>query len=240
MIDSFLFFNELDILEVRLNTLAPYVDRFVIAEATQTFTGIKKPLNFNKDRFKEFNITYLEIPPSKLLNWDFDAYSRKYLLDNIMDGDLEEIILLSDLDEIPDLTNYHGEEGIFELPLYYYYFNCFTGLTLRGVFAFKRKNINKDCYDVELRKKYKQCSKVVGTGWHFSTLNSVEDIKYKIEASSHTELNTDTIKDKVEENKKNLFDLYKEGRKFRIQMPSGPKWLLENKERYPHLWKKSA
>lgn len=238
MVDSFLFLNELDLLEVRLNSLKPYVNKFVIAEANRTFTGIPKSLIFenNKDRFKDFNIEYLLIPESKLLNWEYDAYCRKFLLENISEGNPEEIILLSDLDEIPDLKNYKGEEGIFNLSLYAYYFNCFTGLTLRGVFAFKRKNINEGCWDVLLRKRYKKYSKVVGNGWHFTNVEPVEKIKYKIEASSHTELNTDEIKNKVEENVKNLNDLYI-NRKYRVEMPSGPEWLLENKERYRQLWK---
>lgn len=240
MIDAFLFFNEFDLLEVRLNALAPYVRKFVIAEATQTFTGKPKPLNFltQKDRYKEFNIEYNIIPPSNKTGDEFENHSRKYLLDHLGDGDPEEIILLSDLDEIPDLSDYKGQEGIFRLPLYYYYFNCFTGLYLNVVFAKKRKNLCKYEYEVRYRKIYKRKKPIVGSGWHFSTLSSVEDIKYKIEASSHTELNTDEIKNKVKENKENLKDLYKPGRQYTKQEPSGLQWLLDNKDKYPNLWLK--
>ncbi len=54
--DCFQFFNELDILKIRLNVLAPIVDRFVISEATETFSGLKKPLYYeeNKHLFAEF------------------------------------------------------------------------------------------------------------------------------------------------------------------------------------------
>ena len=54
--DVFLFFNELDLLEVRLNLLYPFVDHFVINEATKTFSGLDKPLYYleNKDRFEKF------------------------------------------------------------------------------------------------------------------------------------------------------------------------------------------
>ena len=54
--DVFLFFNELDLLEIRLNMLYPFVDYFVINEATQTFFGSDKPLYYleNKERFKKF------------------------------------------------------------------------------------------------------------------------------------------------------------------------------------------
>jgi beta-1,4-mannosyl-glycoprotein beta-1,4-N-acetylglucosaminyltransferase len=54
--DTFMFFNELDLLEIRLNILDPYVDYFVISESTVTFSGIEKPLLFNqnKERFQKF------------------------------------------------------------------------------------------------------------------------------------------------------------------------------------------
>ena len=54
--DVFTFWNELDLLEIRLNILDPYVDHFVIVEATETFSGEKKPLYFeeNRARFKKW------------------------------------------------------------------------------------------------------------------------------------------------------------------------------------------
>ena len=54
--DCFQFFNELDILKIRLNVLSPVVDRFVISEATETFSVLKKPLYYeeNKEMFAEF------------------------------------------------------------------------------------------------------------------------------------------------------------------------------------------
>jgi len=63
VVDAFYFFNELDILEIRLNVLDPFVDRFIIVEATETFTGIPKPLLFEqrREQFQRFNnkVTYL-------------------------------------------------------------------------------------------------------------------------------------------------------------------------------------
>jgi beta-1,4-mannosyl-glycoprotein beta-1,4-N-acetylglucosaminyltransferase len=235
MIDAFLFFNESDLLEIRLNSLKPYIRKFVIAEATQTFSGKPKPLNFDKNRYKDFNIEYLIVPPSDLVNDEFENHSRKYLVDNLGDGDLEEIVLISDLDEIPDLSTYKGQEGIFRLPLYYYYLNCFTGLYLNVVFAKKRKNLCRYEYEVKWRKMFKKRKPIVGTGWHFSTLGSTKDIEYKIESSSHTNLNTDEIKNRIELSKENLKDLYKPSRQYIKQEPSGPEWLLKNKEKYD-LW----
>ena len=57
IVDVFPFFNELDLLDIRLNVLDPYVDCFIISEATKTFQGGDKPLWYdeNKDRFKKFH-----------------------------------------------------------------------------------------------------------------------------------------------------------------------------------------
>lgn len=54
--DVFIFFNELELLDIRLHILAPYVDRFVIVESTTTFAGAKKPLYYSENRhlFKDF------------------------------------------------------------------------------------------------------------------------------------------------------------------------------------------
>jgi beta-1,4-mannosyl-glycoprotein beta-1,4-N-acetylglucosaminyltransferase len=61
--DTFIFFNELDILELRLNMLYEHVDYFVLVEATKTFTGVNKPLyyNENKERFSQFNNKIIHI-----------------------------------------------------------------------------------------------------------------------------------------------------------------------------------
>ena len=57
VIDVFPFFNEIDILEIRLNILEPFVDYFVISESTKAFQGQDKPLyyNENKEKFSKFN-----------------------------------------------------------------------------------------------------------------------------------------------------------------------------------------
>ena len=133
-IDCFTFFNELDLLEIRLHSLAPYVDRFVLVESPITHSGKPKPLFFeeNKERFKGFNITHIISPPMEGGSWDIEINQRGHILDGIKDADPEDVILISDVDEIPDLRQYDGREGIFILDLFYYYFNCFTGEYYQG------------------------------------------------------------------------------------------------------------
>jgi beta-1,4-mannosyl-glycoprotein beta-1,4-N-acetylglucosaminyltransferase len=119
--DVFLFFNELDLLEIRLNMLYPFVDYFVINEATQTFFGSDKPLYYleNKERFKKFEdkIVHNIIEPPTVQQLDdvgqkygtsvrchqTDAYQKdtiKNFLDNVSSSN--DAIIWSDLDEIPN------------------------------------------------------------------------------------------------------------------------------------------
>lgn len=253
--DLFPFFNELDLLEIRLNALAPFVDRFVLCEMDVTHSGKPKPLFFeeNQDRFKDFPITHIVAPPigrdiqiemGKQSGdaWRLEHWQRECLMSGIDDAPGDAIILLSDLDEIPKLETYDGNsEGAFKQKLYYYYVNCFTNTRLwKGTVATKRANIST-------LSRVRNHRNVVPTinydgGWHFSTLGTAADIRYKIESFAHTELNKPEYLDKIPERLAKLQDPY--GREFQdypeyrftIEMPSGPKWLLEHRDRYPHLF----
>ena len=71
--DCFMFFNELDLLEIRLETLDPYVDYFVISECDSTFSGIDKPYVFEKNKDKLNNTLDLKsLKDKKFIN-------KKYL-----------------------------------------------------------------------------------------------------------------------------------------------------------------
>ena len=108
--DCIPFFNEIDILKLRLNILSPYVDKFIIEEATVTFSGEKKELCFDKNRekFKEFldKIVYIVVgdTPVSITTHERDYYQKNKLLDALKKesaGD-EDIIIFGDVDEIPD------------------------------------------------------------------------------------------------------------------------------------------
>lgn len=113
--DCFSFFNELDLLEIRLNTLNKVVDKFILSESPLTHTGNPKPLYYaeNKDRFAKFNdrIVHIvvedfpEMPDNMTVRekaWTRENWQRNALIrglpENIKDDD---ILLMSDLDEIP-------------------------------------------------------------------------------------------------------------------------------------------
>lgn len=105
--DCFQFFNELDILKIRLNVLSDVVDKFVISEATETFSGLPKPLYYeeNKDMFREFNdriIHVVVMDTPKGYTHDRDTFQKNAVGRGLVDAKPEDIILFSDLDEIPN------------------------------------------------------------------------------------------------------------------------------------------
>jgi len=242
LIDTFLFWNELDLLEIRLNSLAPYVDRFVLVEAPFTHSGKPKSLYFqeNKEYFKDFNITHLIMGDEFL---DEDPYEteknqREYLMKGIEDVPPDATILLSNLDEIPNLEYYRkGTEGVFRQKLYYYALNVYTGRSnWHGTIAVQKENL-KSLRDLRDRRNRINVARRDG-GWHFSTLGTPEQIIEKIEAFHHQEYNLPYYKKGIAMNRANMVDPYNRGGKqFFIEMPSGPEWLLKNKERYPQLWR---
>lgn len=106
--DCFPFFNELDILKLRLHIMDPYVDRFVLEESTVTFSGEPKELLFekHKDLFKEFlhKITYIVVDDTPLEGADTherDYFQKNHLIEGLKDATSDDVIIFSDVDEIP-------------------------------------------------------------------------------------------------------------------------------------------
>ena len=148
--DCFMYFDEDMLLDLRLNVLNKYVKKFVISEATYTHNGNKKKLNFDINRFKKFKdkIEYIVVDKEPLnirrinendpehirgqkliLNgYARDNYQRESLnlgLKNLLDNDL---IIVSDLDEIPnlekiELENIQNKIIIFKQKMFYYKLN---------------------------------------------------------------------------------------------------------------------
>lgn len=140
--DCFPFFNELDLLELRLNELTDVVDFFVLAEATVTHRGLQKPLIFaqNKDRFAPFlhkiiHIAVDDIPPGGVTEperWKRENFQRQALLRGLAGARWRDFVIISDLDEIPRPAAVEGvaRDGAiiptryaFEMKTYWYFLN---------------------------------------------------------------------------------------------------------------------
>lgn len=107
--DCFTFFNEITLLKLRLEILNPVVDTFVIVEANRTQKGDLKLFNFetHKNEFAEFlnKIVYIKVEDSPIPkdknDWAIEFFQRNCILRGITFCNPEDIIMISDLDEIP-------------------------------------------------------------------------------------------------------------------------------------------
>lgn len=134
--DCFQFFNELDILKIRLNVLSPVVDKFVISEATETFSGLKKPLYYeeNKELFAEFADKIIHVVVEDTPEGDThyrDTFQKNAVTRGLEGCTDDDIIIFSDLDEIPnpdkirEILNDFQEDKIYHFAqrLFYCYLN---------------------------------------------------------------------------------------------------------------------
>ena len=107
--DCIPFFNELDILKLRMHILAPYVDKFVLEESTVTFSGKPKEMTFlrHRDMFAEFadKIIYVAVdnsPMSGVTTHERDKFQKNQLIRGMSDCKPDDIVIFSDVDEIPN------------------------------------------------------------------------------------------------------------------------------------------
>jgi beta-1,4-mannosyl-glycoprotein beta-1,4-N-acetylglucosaminyltransferase len=138
--DCFPFFNELDLLEIRLNYLDSVVDYFVLCESMITFSGIPKKLFYqeNKHLFEKFEHKIIHVvvddTPEEYVKtnpFKTDQHQRNSVIKGLVGCNDDDIIITSDLDEFPniniirDLPSFYKEDMLFHLAqdMFYYYFN---------------------------------------------------------------------------------------------------------------------
>lgn len=207
VIDCIPFFNELDILKLRLHILDPLVDRFVIEEATHTFSGLPKDLCFEKNRemFEEFlpKITYLVVDnsPKEISTHERDKFQKNALAKALTDASDEDVLILSDVDEIPnpavlqELVKRFDPDKIYHLAQrnFYCYLNMeeisgnllsitgeFPGVERRmwlGTKVFAKKNIPESgIIDLrEISPEDPRSVRVEDGGWHFGYMGSCHE-----------------------------------------------------------------
>lgn len=140
--DCFPFFNELDLLEIRLNELDSVVDKFVLVESTKTFQKQDKPIFYaeNKDRFKQFSDKIINIVIDKFpvfsfhkfrmfTSWDYSNYQKNQIIQGLKHCQPDDVIIVSDMDEIPrasKVLEFKDKPGIkiFQQKFFNYFLNC--------------------------------------------------------------------------------------------------------------------
>ncbi len=276
--DCFTFFNELDLLEIRLNTLNAVVNRFVIAEATRTHSGKPKELLFekNRSRYAAFadKITYVVVddllPEEEVakdaynLPWVNENRQRNALIRGLADAKDDDVIMVSDLDEIPrpekiaEARAFASEGGIvrFVQRIYMYFANFrsyrdpwwFLGTQMMSFKTFKTNR----AFDVFACDRFTQESensgstmtkarfvaptrKIPDAGWHWTYLGGIEAIKTKLQASSHVEVQNVIARVEDRLSKgENIFGGKRDCFADSID-DSFPQFLIDNRQRFSHL-----
>jgi beta-1,4-mannosyl-glycoprotein beta-1,4-N-acetylglucosaminyltransferase len=257
------FFNELDVLEIRLATLDPIVDVHVIVEMPITHSGKPKPLYFpqNTKRFSPWleKIYYIPVSIDKIptgtgeaADWERENFHRNYCARAFEDIYFEgDYILLSDLDEIPspraikaafeaNLTEFH-----LPLPMHLYYLDWrwpeapTPNFSISRIFPAVRM---KDSTLETLRHEPMTVVPGDGLGWHFAYMGGAEAIKTKLESFAHGELDKPDYKD--EKHLRRVLDegidiFHRDHTITKVPVATLPKYVQQNRERFHHLLSES-
>jgi beta-1,4-mannosyl-glycoprotein beta-1,4-N-acetylglucosaminyltransferase len=247
--DCFTFFNELDLLEIRLNILDPYVDYFVIGESKQTFSGKEKPLYFleSEDRFKKWanKIIRVEIEPADFSNaFERAAYQKDSLRYILMSrpANNSDIVYFGDLDEIwkPQKIT---DDKVYNLQQlnYCYYLDNRSSENWVGTIVGQWKTLKTNTFN---HWRATHTNELPNGGWHFTNCMGYDNIIKKLEAYDHTEFDTEDVKSNLKDRIEHGEDYV--GRKFDwLGIPFEfwedesdlPEFLRKNKHAYQHLFK---
>lgn len=208
IIDIFPFFNELDILELRLRELDDLVDKFVLVQSPETFTGIPKPFFYDSsgERWIPWKDKIIEIQVPKIVTddpWVREKAPRRLTHRILSQFDSDDIVMLSDVDEIPDKNivkdvapNISKLYCIsFKHTTYFYYLNVMTpnypstGTVVATVESAQKKGLQ------HLREIRRRTNKRFSGGWHFTWQLPVERISTKLKSYAHTEWNLPQLHD---------------------------------------------
>ena len=254
LFDCFMYNNEDLLLELRLNSLKKFVNKFIIVESQYDHQGNKKNLNFKIEKFNNLKdkIEYIILNefPKNLSNWERENYHRNFINDGLHEAGEDDYIMISDLDEIPKIDNIQIFEKkkytVFKQKMFYYKFNLhnLTEPDWFGTKVCKKKYLRSPQWIRNQKvKKYPfwrfdklRWNIIEEGGWHFSFVMSSINIKKKIESFAHTELNKrefiniETIQQKINL-KQDLF-----GRPFKFVKIEDekilPEYLVSNKNKF--------
>jgi len=275
-----MYFDEDLVLDLRLNYLSKFVDNFVIVESKFNHKGEERKLEFDLDRFVKFKdkITYIILdknPESiekikdndneieknnKFINNSNkrEGFQRNQILSGLVNAERNDWVIISDVDEIPNLENINFSKSksklvFFRQDMMYYKFNLkYNDFKWVGSRACKKKNLISpqwlrnikvrnypwwriDAYFSQL--KYLNIEFIENGGWHFSYIKSAESIEKKLKSYLHhreydlNPLGIDKINEMIK-NKKAIYNL-KHDQKSWNKFGSGEKLTKVNLENLP-------
>ncbi len=225
IVDCFMYSDEDLMLDIRLNILNKYVSKFILCEAKFNHNGSAKKLNFDINKFSRFKdkIIYLvvekepenlkkinendsnSIKNSKILDnaLNRENYQRNFLNRALNEFSEEDLVLINDLDEIPNLEDfrYKSKITLFKQKMFYYKLNLiYPNFSWIGSKACKKKHLlspqwmrnikskkypfwRLDC--LVSKKKYIDVNFVLNGGWHFSNIKKAKQLDFKMKTFLH-------------------------------------------------------
>ena len=258
--DCFQYFNEDHIADLRFNILNEFVNNFVIVESTVNHQGKPKKLNFDINKYTKFKnkINYIVVDdtPENLKKPHeggeslVEQHQRNSILKGLNKCHDNDLVILSDVDEIPDLKKLNlfdkNKYAVFSQKMFMYKLNLLNidENNWHGSKICLKKNMKSPQWLRNLKfKKYpfwridkqKNLQIIKDGGWHFAYLQSPENISKKIKSFAHGEFNRDNIAEEENirfkiENNKDIFDRGYKIKKIEVN-ETFPKYILKNKEK---------
>lgn len=222
--DCFLFYNELEILKIRFEELYDSVNYFVLVESSETFRGKSKPFYFeeNKEKFLKYLPKIIHVKVEETCDtsdpWVREAFQRNCTARGLGTCKKNDIILISDADEIPrstvvkrikklltkELSENIGTQGlVLEQKIYFFQLNRQTpqglswdnnywfGTVVAPYFQFKKFGAES----LRIKGRTESLKKIFDAGWHFTYMGGVDGVKAKIQAFSHGQDDVSNITD---------------------------------------------
>ena len=256
--DCFQYFNEDHIADLRFNILNEFVDKFVIVESTVNHQGKPKKLHFDINKYKKFKnkISYIIVDdtPDEIKKHHeggeslVEQHQRNSIMKGLKNANDNDLIILSDADEIPDLNKlneFKSKYAVFSQKMFMYKLNLLnlkennwhgSRICLKKNFKSPQwiRNLKFKKYPFWRIDKIRNLQIINNAGWHFAYLQTPENISNKIKSFAHGEFNKTSIVDekniayKIEKGE-DIFDRGFELKKVEIDT-SFPKYVLENKD----------
>jgi len=204
--DCFSYWDEDLLVDLRLNILNEYVDYFIIVEGNKTWQNNYKKLRFDIKKFEKFNDKIIYIPvedmPGGENPWIRENFQRNCITRGLAESNSEDLIIISDVDEIPDLKNINEylkdkRYAVFKQKAFYYKLNM-QNITLPywyGSRICKKKYLKSPQWlrNLKFKKrafwridKYRLNNIIENGGWHFCNLKTPKELLYKYKNMAET------------------------------------------------------
>ena len=224
--DCFSYWDEDLLLDLRLNILNDYVDFFIIAEGDKTWQNNTKKLKFDISKFPKFKNKIIYLPVTNMPDGDDpykrENYQRNYLKNGFEKASDNDIILISDLDEIPnpkkiEQFNPSMKFAVFQQKLFYYKMNLVSKNYPEwlGTRICVKKYLKSPQWLRELKfkkrplwrvDKWRLNNIIENGGWHFCNLKTPEELLYKYQNLCETD-DPINFKEKIDKKYLNLSEI---------------------------------